>query len=203
MKISTAPTPIRPSTAPVPLATNRPMMSATRPSATVAIDAVVRYFAKRPSGRVAPSRTAAIGSTRVARIAGRRLASIVTITPTRIATITVRGLSTMPVFGSVKPAALNRANSSFASPRPTPSPTTDATAPITNDSVRIDRRTCRREAPSVRRVPNSRVRCAIVIESEFAITKLPTNSATPANTSRNVLRNERKLLIDDESCCAC
>ena len=48
--------------------------------------------------------------------------------------------------------------------------------------------TCRRDAPSVRIVANSRVRCAIVIESEFAITKLPTKSAMPANASRKPWR---------------
>lgn len=38
-----------------------------------------------------------------------------------------------------------------------------------------------------------------MIDSELAITKLPTNSATPANASRNVFRNERKLLVDEAS----
>ena len=42
----------------------------------------------------------------------------------------------------------------------------------------------RREAPIVRRVANSRVRCAMVIESEFAITNAPTKSAMPPNASR-------------------
>ncbi len=68
------------------------------------------------------------------------------------ATITVRGLTTSPLLGSVSPAALNSANSSLARPSPTSRPTTEATAPTTNDSIRIARRTCRRDAPSVRRV---------------------------------------------------
>ena len=46
-------------------------------------------------------------------------------------------------------------------------------------------------APSVRSVANSRVRCAIVIESEFAITKLPTKSAIPPNASRKPLQEAR------------
>ena len=96
----------------MPLATNRPSTSSTSPRTTVTVEPAVRYLASRPSGSVAPSRTAAIGSTRVARIAGRRLARTVTMTPTRIATMIVRGLTTVPEFGSVKPAALNRANSS-------------------------------------------------------------------------------------------
>ena len=38
--------------------------------------------------------------------------------------------------------------------------------------------------PACAPVANSRARCAIVIESEFAITKLPTKSAMPAKASR-------------------
>ena len=47
-----------------------------------------------------------------------------------------------------------------------------------------ERRTCRRVAPSVRSVANSRVRWAMVIDRVFAITKLPTKSAMPAKASR-------------------
>ncbi len=135
-----APAPIRIRTAAVPLATNSPNTSRITPSATVAAEAAVRYLASRPSGSVAPSRTAAIGSTRVARIAGRRLASMVTITPTRIATMIVRGLTTVPELGSVRPAALNSANSNWARPSPTSRPITEAMLPVTNDSIRIARR---------------------------------------------------------------
>ena len=46
-----------------------------------------------------------------------------------------------------------------------------------------DHSTCRRDAPIVRRVANSRVRCAIVIPSVFEITKAPTKTAMPANAS--------------------
>ena len=67
---------------------------------------------------------------------------------------------------------------------------TDAIVPITSASMKIERRTWPRVAPSVRSVANSRVRCAIVIESEFAITKLPTKSAMPPNASRKPRRNE-------------
>ena len=55
----------------------------------------------------------------------------------------------------------------------------------------------------MRSVANSRVRWAMVIDSELAITKLPTNRATPAKTSRNVLRKVRKPVIEVESCVAC
>ena len=37
---------------------------------------------------------------------------------------------------------------------------------------------CRREAPSVRSSPNSRVRCATVIEKVLKMMKAPTTSAT-------------------------
>ena len=69
----------------------------------------------------------------------------------------------------------------------------DASTPITSASTTIDVSTWRRLAPSVRSVANSRVRCAIVIESEFAITKLPTKSAMPPKASRKSRRNEMKL----------
>ena len=57
----------------------------------------------------------------------------------------------------------------------------------------------RRVAPRVRSVPNSRARCAIVIESVFAITKTPTNSAIPPNASRNFCRMLVKSLVS----CVC
>ena len=44
--------------------------------------------------------------------------------------------------------------------------------------------TWRREAPTVRSIESSRVRWAIVIEKLLKIMNAPTNSATPANTSR-------------------
>ncbi len=55
-------------------------------------------------------------------------------------------------------------------------------------------------APSVRSVASSRVRWAIVIESVFAITKLPTNSATPANASRKSWMIVRKPLVFFVAC---
>ena len=44
--------------------------------------------------------------------------------------------------------------------------------------------TWRREAPTVRSVANSRVRCATVIESVLKMTKAPTKRAMPAKASR-------------------
>ena len=91
----------------------------------------------------------------------------------------------------------------LASPRPRKRPITDASRPITNASSNTERKTCRRVAPSVRRVASSRVRWAIVIESVLAMTKLPTNSATPANASRKSWMIVRKLLVSFVSCFAC
>jgi hypothetical protein len=79
----------------------------------------------------------------------------------------------------------------------------EARIPMTRASSTTERSTCPREAPSVRSVANSRVRCAIVIESEFAITKLPTNSATPPKPSRNFCRKEMNESVSFASSCDC
>ena len=67
----------------------------------------------------------------------------------------------------------------------------------------IEPSTWRREPPSVRRVANSRVRWAIVIESEFAITKLPTKSAMPAKASRKPCRKVMNSFVSAASSSAC
>ena len=59
--------------------------------------------------------------------------------------------------------------------------------PTTTDSRTTEPSTWRREAPSVRSVANSRIRCATVIASVLAMTKLPTKSAMPAKPSREYL----------------
>ncbi len=51
-------------------------------------------------------------------------------------------------------------------------------------SSTTERSTWRREAPSVRRVASSFVRCATVIESVLKITNAPTKSAIPPKASR-------------------
>ena len=163
----------------------------------------MRKRAKRDSGRVAPSRTAAIGGTRVARSAGRRLASSVTTMPTSSETTIVRVSSRSPWFGSVKPTASKSLKSPFASARPEIRPTIDASVPTTRASITIDPSTCRREAPSVRIVANSRVRCAIVIESEFAITNVPTKSAMPPKASRKLCRKVMNSFVSAASSFAC
>ena len=159
--------------------------------------------AQRDGGSVAPSRTAAIGGTRVARSAGRRLAITVTPIPATSAITTVDVWKMMPLFGSVNPTASKSLKSPVPSASPTRIPTIDESTPITSDSRMIERSTCRREAPSVRSVASSRVRWAIVIDSEFAITKLPTNSAMPPNASRKSWKMLRNPLVSLVCCWAC
>ena len=100
------------------------------------------------------------------------------------------------------PKATKSALSAFASARPRKRPTTEASTPIVNASSTIDQYTCRRVAPSVRNVASSRVRCAIVIESVFAITKMPTKSATKPNASRKYSRIERNPFVSLAACFA-
>ncbi len=205
MKLAITPTPIASSRWPperlVPSPPSRSSASATASTATAA------GTPKRASldGGRTPSRTAAIGSTRVARMAGIRLASTVTIVPTSSETMIVRVAKMVLPCGRSMPNDVKSASRPFASPRPRKSPITDATTPITNPSMITERRTCRRVAPRVRSVPNSRARCAIVIESVFAITKMPTNSAMPPNASRNFCRMLVKSLVSltcFAACCA-
>ena len=56
--------------------------------------------------------------------------------------------------------------------------------PSTAPSSTTERSTWRREAPSVRSVASSFVRCATVIESVLKMTNAPTKSAIPPNASR-------------------
>ena len=75
----------------------------------------------------------------------------------------------------------------------------EATIPTTSASTMIEPSTCRLEAPSVRSVASSRVRCAIVIESEFAMTNAPTKSAMPPNASRKPWRNVMNSFVSSAS----
>ena len=133
---------------------------------------------------MAPSRTAAIGATRVARIAGATLASSVTAMPAARLTITVRVANTVPAFGSCMPIEANIDSSAFARPSPAARPISEASAPITSASSTTEPSTWPREAPSVRSMASSRVRCATVTDSVLKITNAPTNSAIAPNASR-------------------
>ena len=203
-KIRSAPSPIETSSAvvlnPGP---KRPQERAANPASVSRIEPGTRKRAKRDCGSDAPSRTAAIGGTRVARNAGRMLATTVTMIPAASAITTAVGSRISPLFGSVKPTRSKSQNNAFASPTPTASPTSDASTPMTSASIRTDTRICRRDPPIVRTVANSRVRWAIVIESEFAITKAPTKSAIPPKARRKPRRNEMKLFVSAASSRAC
>ena len=138
----------------------------------------------RERGSVAPSRTAAIGGTRVARIAGKRPAASVTSTPTANDTMIVRSAKTRSAVGSSKSKSRNIAWIPSARSTPRARPRSEAKMPIASDSRITDVRTWRREAPIVRSVANSRVRCATVIEKVLKITNAPTKSEMAANVSR-------------------
>ncbi len=139
---------------------------------------------KRDGGSVAPSRTAAIGGTRVARIAGTSPAKSVMRMPASRLTTMVRGAKTMPAWGMSKPMAAKIELRPLASARPRNRPVTDASAPITSASTITESRTCRRDAPIVRSVANSRTRWATVIDSVLKMTKAPTKRAMMPNASK-------------------
>ena len=182
---------------------NSPASSATSDTAATTTPALWVWAAKRDAGSVEPSRTAAIGGTRVARLAGRMLATRVVRVPTTIERTIVRGAMTVAASGSSMPVALNSATRPFASPMPTTSPITEASRPMTRPSATTDRMTCLREAPSVRRVANSRVRWATVIDSVLKITNAPTSSAMPPKPSRKYFRIDIELLSSWASSLAC
>ena len=123
--------------------------------------------------------------------------------PTSSETTIVRVSSGSPERGRVMPNASKRLESPCASATPIPIPTSEAKTPSISDSNSTERSTCRREAPSVRSVANSRVRWAMVMESEFAITKAPTNSAIPPKASRKSCRKLRASFVSFVSFCAC
>ena len=157
----------------------------------------------RVGGRVEPSRTAAIGGTRVARRAGRMLASSVMLVPSSSETTIVRVSITVDASGRSTPSALNSATMPLAIPRPSTSPISEATRPITRPSSTTERRTCLREAPSVRSVANSRVRWATVIDSVLKITNAPTSSAMPAKPSSTLRIMPMPSLTSAASSSAC
>ncbi len=100
--------------------------------------------------------------------------------PTAIVTTIVWGEMTVPAWGR----PLNSVFSALNRTKPSPSPNSEARAPITALSSSTERSTCRREAPRVRSVANSRVRWATVIEMVLKMTNAPTNSASAAKASR-------------------
>ena len=96
----------------------------------------------------------------------------------------MRVAKTVSACGSSRLSARKSSLSPTARPRPQKRPTIEAANPITSASTITDPRICRRDAPIIRSVANSRVRCATVIDSVLKMTNAPTKSAMPANESR-------------------
>ena len=122
-------------------------------------------FAKRPTGSVAPSRSAAIGAMRVARSAGKIEARTVIPMPTARQIATVCHDRINPVAGRPKPTTANSLPRPHASARPSRMPAAEAIRPMMKASPITLPRIWRRDAPIVRSIANSRVRWATVIEN--------------------------------------
>ena len=137
---------------------------------------------------------AAIGGTRDARTDGRTAETTVVTIPTIRATMIVRGRTWLPVDGSTMPNARSRRCSPSAITRPNARPRMEAITPVTAASAMTDVRTCDALAPSALSSPSSRVRWATRIENVLKMMNVPTNSATPANTSRAMLKKDRPFL---------
>ncbi len=75
----------------------------------------------------------------------------------------------------------------------------DARTPTTSASTMIDREPGAATLRACAAVASSRVRCAIVIESEFAMTNDPTKSATKPNTSRKMRRKSMNSFVSAAS----
>jgi len=90
---------------------------------------------------------------------------------------------------------LNIAFSPTAAPIPPATPPSDPSVAIAAASALTLQRIWRRDAPSVRSSPNSRIRWATVIEKMLKIRNEATTITTPASTSRMVGRKLRLLLI--------
>ena len=107
--------------------------------------------------------------------------------PTSRPTIAVRASNTIPASGSWRSSELNTALIPAASRKPAPMPTIDAPMPRASASSSTEPSTCRRAAPTMRSIANSRVRWATVIESVLKIVNAPTKIATPPKISSTVL----------------
>ena len=165
------------------------MTKARMPAAVIGAPIRIRLRRAWASGGRKPSRMASTGDTVPALRAGIKAATAVTISPISTpaameAVVTRRGLS-----GSEIAAASKAERIKDASPTPPSAPRLDATSEITKASASIRLRICVAVAPMARSTANSRVRWAIVTRKMFEMTNVPTNSATPANTSTKVRMN--------------
>ena len=167
----------------VPMSWVSPATSPAPPSTPISTPTSGVSRARRPRGGAAPSRSALTGAMRVARRAGPIAASTVTPMPTTRQTTTVCHGILRPVAGRPKPTSSKTRFRPHAKPRPRTRPTSVAASAITKASPTTVPRICRRLAPMVRSIANSRVRWATVMENVLKMMKAPTRTATPAKPS--------------------
>ncbi len=201
--ITIMPSPSSAAAAEPPAPPNRPASSEASPRPMTANETSSRLRLTRRAPGVTASRIASTGSTCVARRAGIRPETSVAIMPTSRPTITVRAAITVPVEGSSIPNDASSERSAGASTTPARIPATEARKPITSVSAITELSTWRRDAPSVRSSANSRERCATVTANVLKIRKPPTSTATPANTSRPILRKPSESVMSDADSSAC
>ena len=150
----------------------------------------------------APPRSAARAS-RGPPAAGSRAAS--PGCPTSERDDAVRVSKIRPLFGSVKPDGVEQPEEPLREARSRGrgrSPTRACRRRAPRSTIEVS--TCRRDAPSVRSVANSRVRWAIVIDERVRDhERLPTKRAMPPNASRKPRRNEMNGSCPSASFFAC
>ena len=95
-------------------------------------------------------------------------------------------------------------SSALAMRMPTAKPRIDATSPVSAASIRTERNTCARVAPSARSSASSRVRCATRMLNVLMIRNEPTNSEMNAKTSSGVPMNVLIVssVLCSASCCS-
>ncbi len=183
-----------------------PTRTSANPPTSSKLAIAVVTIERRRLGASSRSCMAAIGGTRVERSAGFSAATKVTISPIRIEVTTVRLATTSAVVGTPNPRALNSASIPAAKAKPPKRPPTAPSKPIDPASTTTEPSIWRREAPSVRSIPNSRTRWATVIEKVLKITKAPTINAMAAKTPRKIGRKLSALWIWSDwrlaFCCA-
>ena len=119
-----------------------------------------------------------MGEMRPARRAGQNAPSRVTTMPMKAAVIAAPALTWSVPTGTPMPRISEM--SPDASSRPSPSPSTVPDDPEERaPRSRTELIAMRREAPSVRSMPSSRMRWSTVMLKLLRIRKPPTNSATP------------------------
>ena len=115
-------------------------------------------------------------------------ATRVTRTPTSKAATIVRVSMAGEVVGISTPISFNRERIPAARPTPNNRPRPAENVPMSVASSRTPPSTCRRVAPTARSRATSRRRCATRTLKVFQMTKEPTSTEMPANTSSTVVK---------------